>query len=52
MCKELITIIVCSILLVVITAAVIALFAIDYKRAKLGKKAYLWVRKEPKRKQK
>lgn len=52
MYKELITIIVCSILIVVITAAVIALFTVDYKRAKSGRKAYLWVRNEPKRKNK
>lgn len=52
MSKELITIIICSILLVVITAAVIALFAIDYKQAKAGKKAYLWERKKPDKKHK
>lgn len=50
MSKELLLIIVLSVVLVVVTAAVVALFAIDLKRAKSGKKAFLWERKEPKRK--
>lgn len=31
--------------IVVLTAGMIAAFAIDYKRAKAGKKSFLWERK-------